>query len=200
MEVTAFLPGFPHEALRLRLWGLFQSAEAEARRFVLPGDWMEIASVSASERNSWSGDRIMLSPRADDLGAIFHEVFRPAFFRSRFRDGEADGKWAGAFCDAFRYFMERQLGLSGESPWFARMDGLVRAASGAEGPTIEAALARPGCPDPERMRTCEYPASLIIARAGRDYRLFRAIWFDLQEQRMQANQPLLDWKFGYTVP
>ncbi|MDD4891570.1 MAG: hypothetical protein PHU85_16750 [Phycisphaerae bacterium] len=192
MEFAAFLPDFSDQPLRTRLWGLFGQAEVEAQRFE-SGGWITITSVLAGPCNSWSDGRITLTPRADDLGALFGEVFRSAFERCRFHNCGSDDRWCGAFCDAFRYFMERQLGLSAESPWFARNDSFC-------GQTLDAVLARPDCRDPMHDRRYGYPASLLIARAGRDYDMFRAIWFDLQEQRMQANQPLLDWKFGYSVP
>jgi hypothetical protein len=192
MELAAFLPDFPDETLRSRLWRLFGEAEAEAQRFALPDKWITIASVSAGPANSWSDGRIVFRPQEDDLGALFHEIFRSAFQRCRFHDGGGDQRWGGALCDAFRYFMERQLGLAPTSPWFARIDGFC-------GQTLEAVLAKPGGDDPMWLRKCDYPASLLITRAAKDYDKFRAIWFDLQEQRMQANQALLGWKFGYTV-
>ena len=192
MEFSAFLPAFPDDTLRTRLWELFQAAEPEAQRFALAGKWVTITSVSAGPVNSWSSGQITLNPRPDELGAIFHEVFRSAFQRCRFHDGSSDERWGGAFCDAFRYFMERQFGLAPTSPWFARIDGLC-------GKTLEKVSAQSQGPDSTHDRKCSYPASLIITRAGKDYSRFRAIWFDLQEQRMQANQPLLNWKFGYTL-
>jgi hypothetical protein len=191
MDFASFLPGFSDDASRTRLWGLFEQAEPQALRFALPGKWITITSVSAGPTDSWSDGRITVHVNRDEPGVLFHEIFRSAFQQCRFHDGRGDERWGDAFCDAFRYFMESQVGLASGSPWFARMDSLC-------GRTLEAILASPGSGGPMGVRRCGYPASLIIARAGKDYARFRAIWFDLQEQRMQANQPLLDWKFAYS--
>lgn len=193
MEFAAFLPDDPDACLRARLWGLFVPAEAEAARFVLPGDWQPAHAVVAGVDDTWCDGAITLNVRADEPGALIGLVFAAAFRRSRFYNGGSDGQWGPAWADAFRYFLEQRLGLAERSAWFAAVDRFC-------GQSPEAALAQPGGLDRGRIVRGCYPASLLIARAGKDFAMFRAIWFDLQEQRMQANQPLLEWKFGYSIP
>lgn len=183
MILDDFLPSVTDQARRARLWDIFNHARQQAGRFMPPGEAIRIDHVAAGQANSWRDGTLTLRWPAEG-GTLLHGLFRRPFQRSRFNDGTADGKWCGAFCDAFRYFMQRQLGLADE--WLA---------------LVERLCGRPAPPygSPTVAGFC-YPASLLIVRAGRDYDLFQDVWFDLQEQRMQANQPLLDWKFGYVPP
>ena len=110
MAYSKFMVGCQDEAVRQRLWTLFSAAEKEAKRFAeTPGHWVVLKEVVVVATGSiWTANgRIQLSPQCNP-GTMFHEIFHTAFHKSVLHQGSDEG-WGEAFCDAFRYMMEKQL-------------------------------------------------------------------------------------------
>ena len=120
MQKENFLPYFYDRELRDRLWFLFNRAETEAKKFasIVNNNWIEIEKVKNSEdnKNSCKGEIFIVS-EWNNLGAILHEVFHSAFHRSALWQSDklhkesynGYGIWGDGFCDAFRYFLEKEL-------------------------------------------------------------------------------------------
>jgi hypothetical protein len=194
-----FLPDTADTSRRQALWPLFHQAEAEAQAFAVPGDpWVPITRVEyGSERHAgeWSTTGVIQMKEGKDAGLMFHEIFHAAFHKSEFNSShtDRDGTWNEAFCDAFRYFAERQL-LSERSGWVDKIDRMTTL-------TSEDA---PDDGDGYSTRKYKYPASLIVKRAGGpngSLGTLRGLWYELITLRRQGGgAPVLDQFFGYAPP
>jgi hypothetical protein len=132
---------------------------------------------------------------------MFHEMFHPVFHPSEFHlmpngvisHTDRDGAWSEAWCDAFRYYAERELLPEPRSGWVQRLDRLTQ--------MTEAQVMAEG--DSFTKRKYTYPASLIVKRNGGangSMTTLRALWFDLIAKRAQAGAPVMDAFFGFAPP
>jgi hypothetical protein len=197
MPYSAFLPNGDDEGKRQAAWVLYQGAEREARTFA-PGRWIPVVGVlySSADRGAadWSANtRLIHMQDKYDATTLFHEVFHPAFHNSEFnpRPFDRDNAWNEAFCNAFRYYAEKEL-LPAQTDWARKFDRIATM-SQAEGL---------GNGD-NRMRKYVYPAALVIKRAGGQrgsMDTFRTMWFELIAMRRQRGAPVLDEVFGFSPP
>lgn len=181
-----FLP-LTEKSARARLWRLFVAAEQAARGFARqPAEWSEIRVVVESDRALWTVDGKIEIPMAEDPeGAMFHEVFHSAFHHSALHAG-SDELWGEAFCDAFRYVMERTL-LPEPSDWVKRMD--VHLAAPVAAATV----------GDDQARQYWHPASLILRASSSSLEGLQRLWFRLLEKRQQVGGDILNEHFGYDV-
>ena len=136
----------------------------------------------------FSGGRLQLGATSA-YGTMFHEIFHNTFNGSRFHEGD-DNLWAEAFCDAFRYMMEKKYLPGPHSKWFLKVDRYCDE-------TYEQVMSKSG--DKSFDRKYCYPASLIIRKAGKDPEKFRVLWFELQNFREIKNADVLDAYFNYDL-
>ncbi len=116
-----FLPTSYSANLRNTYWDLFQYACNRVEAFcpcnklrveirhVLDGgpNW----SLKQNPEGS-SFATIKVPVTHDDHGVIFHEVFHSAFHFSPLWRDHKNIKWGDAFCDAFRYILEKEKSLN----------------------------------------------------------------------------------------
>ncbi len=202
-----FLANAEDEAKRQFFWSLFHEAEAEARAFASsPGRWIPVVRVEygrpGQAAGDWSPSGVIVLKQNADPGLLFHETFHPAFHASEFHTSasgailsdDRDGAWSEAFCDAFRYYAQRQFLPGQPSRWLHQMDHRLTL-------TEQAALGANGGSWSTRKYT--YPASLIIKRAGGakgSIATLRALWFQLLRMRAQQGTPVMDQFFGFAPP
>ena len=173
MNESNFLPGVT-EPIRAKLWDLYQNAEAagqDLNRAAIP-----IISVKPGGAG-WIGGRIEIPLDPNDCGVIHHEVGHAFFEGSRFHNDRGGDRnvWLGdAFCDAFRYCLERQFSPS--SAWMQRF------------------------PNEGRGGRYQYPASLIVKRMQTENLAgLKRLWDDLLA-RFDGTADFLDREFGYQMP
>ncbi len=150
-------------ALRKQLWQLFQAAEQEARTNFCgyQNPWVPITKVVEGETPGWSeSGRIEIPVSVDDLGVIFHEVFHSAFHFSPLWYAQTNAYWGDAFCDAFRYLMEKTY-LLGNTMF-----------------TVEMELELGKSKDQILIENNRYKGwgSRILLRVNKDYDLFKKFW------------------------
>jgi len=120
---------------------------------------------------------------------MFHEIFHDTFGRSQFSKGE-DKAWAEAFCDAFRYMMEKKYLPDPRSKWFLKVDRFADE-------SYYHVMSKSG--DKRFDQRYVYPASLIVHKSGKDLEKFRILWFELQKLRETKNADVLNTYFGYNM-
>lgn len=134
-----FLPNSQDATLRQRHWELFKYAETRAKDFS-PHNRLKVKITHVYGGGStWelkentkgaSYAKIHIPATQDDLGAVFHEVFHSAFHFSPLWKDKGNNNWGEAFCDAFRYIIEREK-LSNTTftcemeSWMGKLDGAV---------------------------------------------------------------------------
>jgi hypothetical protein len=197
LPYSEFLANGEDEGKRQAAWVLYHAAEREARTFA-PGRWIPIAGVvySTPDRGAadWSfNTRLIHMQDKYDGTTLFHELFHPAFHNSPFNTPprQRDSSWAEAFCNAFRYYAEKEF-VPGETPWAAKFDRIANM-------TEQEGLGNGN----RRMRVYVYPAALVIKRAGGrngSMDTFRKMWFDLIALHQQRGGSVLDEVFGYSPP
>jgi hypothetical protein len=190
MNYTNFLAGHPNEARRAALWKYFLTVEREAKMFAgTEKRWKPINAVVLGQGIPIyvSSGRIRLNLNTD--WAMFHEIFHDTFGRSPFNQG-TDKAWAEAFCDAFRYMMEKKYLPDPRTKWFLKVDHFADE-------TYEQVMAKSG--DKHFDQTYVYPASLIVRKANRDLEQFRALWFELEMLRQSKGTDVLNSYFGYDM-
>lgn len=201
MEKQKFLDTLSDKKLLEKLYVLFNVAEKQARSFSLRfGNWVNIEKVCENTRGNcrwFSNGHITIDATRlnsdNDLGVIFHEVFHSAFHNSALHDGHQDESWGDAFCDAFRYFMEKQHLSGNPSGWFGNVGGLL-------GMGFNQAIVGKTNGEIGRIKKYLYPASLIIKKANRDYGEFCVFWFDLlRRKHSEAGSPILNQYFCYDM-
>ncbi len=199
LTYAGFLADSSDRARRERFWPLFHQAEAEAQAFATSREqWVPIIRVEYGAQGTASGDWttsgvIQMKPDKD-AGLMFHEIFHPAFHKSEFHvsQDDRDGAWSEAFCDAFRYYAERQLLPEPRSGWVRRLDRLTTM-------TESQALADTSF----SRRKYTYPASVIVKRVGGpsgSMASLRALWFQLIVMRRQTGTTVMDQFFGFAPP
>lgn len=191
MAYSNFMSGHPDEARRKELWDYFLVVERQAKNFARnQNEWKTLTSVSVGTTGAkwFSNGRIQLGANTAP-GTMFHEVFHNSFNGSEFRGGE-DNAWSEAFCDAFRYMMEKSLLPEPRSGWFSKVDGFTDM-------TYDQVMDRSG--DKSFDRKYLYPASLIIRESGKDPSKFYALWFKLKDLRRQRNGDVLNAYFRYDM-
>jgi len=176
-----FLKECRDERLRKRLWVLFQRAEEEARTFCDSGNcWIRILKVVECANASWSPDGTIKIPvSCGNLGVIFHEVFHSAFHCCPLWHVRYNGNddWGDAFCDAFRYFMEkRHLSDSEDTKFLTDFKGKMNKPTDILG-------------DHDHYQG---RASRIVLKANREYDRFKHLW---RERNADPNEPLTKY-FG----
>ncbi|HSY20346.1 MAG TPA: hypothetical protein VK815_18525 [Candidatus Acidoferrales bacterium] len=190
MDYTNFLAGHPDEAKRAEMWRYFLEVEREAKGFAgTRNHWKPIhtATLGKGIPIYVTSGRIRMNTNSG--AAIFHEIFHDTFHGSRFNQGE-DKAWAEAFCDAFRYMMEKKYLPEPRSSWFLKLDRF-------SDETYTQVMARSG--DKHFDQKYLYPASLIVHKADRNLEKFRALWFELQDLRKTNNADVLNNYFGYDM-
>jgi hypothetical protein len=190
MDYTNFLAGHPDEAKRAQLWKYFLPVEREAKYFAgTEQHWKPIKSAVLGEGVPLyvTTGKIRLNANSD--WAMFHEIFHDPFSRSQFNSG-GDKAWGEAFCDAFRYMMEKKYLPGPRTKWFLKVDRFA-------GETYAQVMEKSG--DKRFDQRYLYPASLIVHKAGKDLEKFRALWFELQKLRETKNADVLNAYFGYDM-
>lgn len=190
MNYTNFMAGHPDESKRQRLWQFFLVVEREAKTLAGTADhWKPLKAVTlgTSGPKWFSSGRLQLNAGSD--WSMFHEIFHNTFNGSQFHKGR-DNAWSEAFCDAFRYMMEKKYLPNPRTKWFLKMDRY-------SGETYEQVMAKSG--DKGFDRRYAYPAALIIKRSGKDLEKFRVLWFELQRLRETNNADVLNTYFGYDM-
>lgn len=190
MDYSHFLAGHPDEAKRQELWRYFPAVEHEAECFAGSEEhWKEIKTVVLGEGIPIyvSSGRIRLNKNSD--WAMFHEIFHDTFGHSAFHSGE-DKAWAEAFCDAFRYMMEKKYLPEPRSKWFLKVDRFADE-------TYDQVMSKSG--DKRFDQRYVYPASLVVRKADKDLEQYRAMWFELQQLRESTQADVLDSYFGYDM-
>ena len=159
--------------LRKRLWTLLQTAEHEAQSALCgpQNTWIPISEVVEGGPDWSEGGRITIPVSVNDLGVVFHEVFHSAFHHSPLWHDPNNCHWGDAFCDAFRYFMER-CHLTGTSHFL-------------QGMTAELGKAD----SQVKVENDRYKgwASRIVIKCNQDYDRFKAIWI---ERNANYQEPL----------
>lgn len=190
MDYTNFLAGYPDEVKRRQLWSYFLLVEREAKSFAgTEKKWKPIRMVVLGKGIPIyvTTGRIRMNTNSD--WAMFHEIFHDPFSRSEFNHG-TDKAWGEAFCDAFRYMMEKKCLPEPRTKWFSKIDHF-------SDETYEQIMGKSG--DKRFDQKYLYPASLIIHKTGRDLEKFRALWFELQKMRETTNADVLNAYFGYDM-
>jgi hypothetical protein len=190
MDYTNFLAGHPNEARRAGLWKYFLEVEREAKMFAgIENRWKPITSVVLGQGVPIyvTTGKIRLNLNSD--WAMFHEIFHDTFGQSPFNQGD-DKAWGEAFCDAFRYMMEKEYLPDPRTKWFAKMDHFADQ-------TYDEVMAKSG--DRHFDQTYLYPASLIVRKANRDLRQLRVLWFELELLRLRNGTDVLNTYFGYDM-
>jgi hypothetical protein len=159
------------------------SGAPSVRRWV-PIERVEYAPAHVS--GEWSTSGVIRIKPGKDAGLLFHEVFHP-------KSGDRDGAWAEAFCDAFRYYAEREFLPPPESKWARHIDRLA---------SMSEERALKGRKDWVKLKY-HYPAALIVKRLGGpngSIESLRALWFQLLDLRRQRGGPVMDDFFGFAPP
>jgi len=191
MDYTKFMAGHPDEAKRQQMWQYFQVVEPEAKSFAGTLDhWKMLGTITLGTTGpKWfSSGRLQLGT-GSEYGTMFHEIFHNTFNGSQFHKG-GDNAWAEAFCDAFRYMMEKKHLPDPRTNWFLKVDRYADE-------TYAQVMATSG--DKHFDQKYCYPASLIVHKAGKDPEKFRALWFELQKLRETKNADVLNTYFGYDM-
>jgi hypothetical protein len=191
MRYTDFMAGHPDETRRRQLWKYFLIVEREAKWFAGSSDhWetLKTAKLGSTSPKWFSGGSIELDATSD-YGPMFHEIFHNTFNGSQFQKG-GDNAWSEAFCDTFRYMMEKKFLPDPRTDWFLHLDSFTSE-------TYAQVMARSG--DKHFDQKYLYPASLIIHKAGKDPEKFRILWFELQKLREVKNTDVLNTYFGYDM-
>jgi hypothetical protein len=191
MGYTNFMAGHPDEAKRRELWKCFLIVEREAKGFAGSSKhWETLKTVKLGPAGPmwYSGGTLELNATSD-CGAMFHEIFHNTFNGSQLSKG-GDNAWSEAFCDAFRYMMEKKFLPKPRTSWFLHLDSFTSE-------TYAQVMAKSG--DKHFDQTYFYPASLVIRRAAKDPERFRVLWFELQKVRRAKNADVLNAYFGYDM-
>ncbi len=210
MEKENFLPCFYDSELRERLWYLFNYAEKEARKFAeVDRNWIEIGEVinSENDKNSCDG-KIFIKPKWDNLGVIFHEVFHSAFHKSALWYSDElhkslpndNGTWSDAFCDTFRYFMERELLDEDEK---SELFKNLKECLGLDMTPDEIQDRFPNHNDPDHSGChnlkFKIPTSIILKKANKSYGEFKNLWRELNERYDRQSAAFLEEHFHYKM-
>jgi hypothetical protein len=179
MNYTNFMAGHPDEAKRQQSWQYFLAVEREAKSFAGTLDhWKMLKTITLGTTGpKWfSNGRLQLGA-GSEYGTMFHEIFHNTFHGSQFHNGE-DNAWSEAFCDAFRYMMEKKHLPEPRTKWFLKVDRYADE-------TYAQAMKKSG--DKHFDQKYCYPASLIVRKADHDPEKFRILWFELQKLREMKN-------------
>ena len=176
LQKRACLRSCGNTEYREDMWYLYCEAESEARKFAQWGNWYPIIRVDCNKegRAVWIGDgkekraRIDIPENPNDKGVIFHEVFHSSFHECPLWKNKQNQEWGDAFCDAFRYFMEKKHNKG--SAWLN---------------AAEASLERGGRFD----QKTEWP-SAIIRHCERDYNKLKTFW---RERNRRSGESLRDF-------
>jgi hypothetical protein len=170
-----FLKGVPDSLLNLRadLWDLYQFAVRSAHE--LNARCIGIVRVSVGGP-SWKNGVIEIPLDPDNMGVIFHEVghsfFEGSVFHTSLGGGHNDW-WGDAFCDAFRYCLEKVYCPT--SVWLTRF------------------------PNDSGGRY-QGPADRILTKCiTKDFAGFRKLWQDLVA-RFDQSPDFFNREFGYDMP
>jgi hypothetical protein len=191
MDYTNFMAGHPDEAKRRQSWQYFQVVEREAKSFAGTLDhWKMLRTITLGTTGpKWfSSGRLQLGD-GSAYGTMFHEIFHNTFNGSQFHNG-GDNAWSEAFCDAFRYMMEKKYLPDPRTGWFLKVDHYSNE-------TYAQVMKKSG--DKHFDRKYCYPASLIVRKADHDPEKFRILWFELQKLREMKNADVLNIYFGYNM-
>ena len=191
MDYTSFMAGHPDEARRVQMWKYFLVVEREAKSFAETLEhWKMLKTITLGTTGpKWfSNGRLQLGA-SSEYGTMFHEIFHNTFNGSQFHKGE-DNAWSEAFCDAFRYMMEKKYLGDPRTKWFLKVDHY-------SDKTYAQVMKKSG--DKHFDQKYCYPASLIIRKAGKDPEKFRVLWFELQKLRETRNTDVLNAYFGYDM-
>jgi len=190
MDYTQFMAGHPDEAKRQQLWQYFLIVEREAKSFAGTLDhWKMLRTVTLGTTGpKWfSNGRLQLGVNSD--WSMFHEIFHNTFNGSQFHNG-GDNAWSEAFCDAFRYMMEKKCLPEPRTKWFLKVERFANEA-------YAQVMKKSG--DKHFDQKYCYPASLIVRKANGDLETFRTLWFELQKLRETKNIDVLNAYFGYNM-
>ena len=155
--------------LRAKLWAFFQAAEKSGQD--LNPNAVPITSVSVGGP-CWTNGEIRILLDSDNEGVIFHEVGHAFFEGSILHTSGNNDWWGDAFCDAFRYCMEKTH--CPQSLWMNKF------------------------PDRTEGRY-QYPASLILNRCGScDFAGLKALWRPLAAKSRRDG--FLSQEFDYVMP
>lgn len=186
MEYTHFLNGCLNEPRRARLWDVFQGGRHWIDEFT--GPFTEIVEVAQDPtRNTWHGGHILLVVDDED-GCILHELFHSKYDPSAIHDGATDEQWGDAFCDAFRYFASRKLGITDR--WVEKIAGFAKC-------NFDEIMAQ--STDPQHDKRYGYPASRIIASVGEDWQSFPDYWDHVIARRLADGHPILNEMFSFEI-
>lgn len=187
VDFVASLPE-PDQRLRGKLWKLYRLAEPLAKQFAQTHPWVKIKTVQSipDGDSRWvpknDSAEIGIVIKENNPGVLFHEMFHSAFHCSPLHDGGADERWGDAFCNAFRYFMERKL-LEGESHWLGGFRQL---------------LAQPAQERPSGDRYKS--AATFVVNKPENYGGFRKLWDRLITQKRDSGAVnLCEKRFGYQI-
>jgi hypothetical protein len=190
MDYTKFMAGHPDEAKRQQMWQYFQVVEPEAKSFAGTLDhWKMLGTITLGTTGpKWfSNGRLQLGVNSD--WSMFHEIFHNTFNGSQFHNG-GDNAWSEAFCDAFRYMMEKKCLPEPRTKWFLKVERFANEA-------YAQVMKKSG--DKHFDQKYCYPASLIVRKANGDLETFRTLWFELQKLRETKNTDVLNAYFGYNM-
>lgn len=210
MQKENFLPCFYDQQLREKFWYLFNYTEKEARKFAeVNSNWIEIREVinSENDKNSCDG-KIFIKPKWDNLGIIFHEIFHSAFHKSALWHSDelhknlynGHGALGEAFCDTFRYFLERELLSEDEkSKSFKNLKeclGLDMTPDEIQEKFPNSnASDHPGCHNLK----FKIPTSIIIKKADKSYGEFKKLWKELNERYDKHSSAFLEDYFDFKM-
>lgn len=191
MNPAEFLPGYENRKRRAWLWRLFQEAEQQAKMFVESADrWIVLRRVVPKKDAAlWIEDGTIEIDPSFDPGTLFHEIFHTAFHKSSLLAGK-DEAWGEAFCDAFRYMMEKQLLPQKHSDWFLKIDKYT---------TMSYDQIMISTADRAHDQKYGYPASRIVRAAAKNPLEFRRLWFTLLRLRKQSEVDILNDLFDYDM-
>jgi hypothetical protein len=190
MDYSKFMAGHPDEAKRQQLWQYFLVVEREAKTFAGTLDhWKMLRTITLGTTGpKWfSNGRLQLGVNSD--WAMFHEIFHNTFNGSQFHNG-GDNAWSEAFCEAFRYMMEKKYVPEPRTKWFLKVDRYSNE-------TYAQVMKKSG--DKHFDQKYCYPGSLIVRKADHDPEKLRILWFELQKFREMKNTDVLNAYFGYNM-
>jgi|GEM_PF-2391146 len=189
-----FLPDWNSE-LRARQFDKFHQAKALAFLFVNSQDeYVAIGNVVSDSSNWWelNGHEAVIHYNKDnvgDEGVLYHEIFHSVFHKSNLHNG-TDELWGEGFCDAFRYFMEKQIESKTRSGWLLEKERrleMIRADQMQAHPRT----------DFERVYST--PSLLIISKSDYDFDSFLTLWKSLNELRENMDHDILNTYFQYDI-
>jgi len=191
MDYAQFMAGHSDEAKRQQMWKYFLIVERQAKSLAGTRDhWKMLKSITLGNTGpKWFPTGRLQLGETSRYGTLFHEVFHNTYNGSALHAGE-DNAWSEAFCDAFRYMMEKAILPDPRTAWFVKVDHYSEM-------TFEQVMARSG--DKHFDQQYCYPASLIIRKAEKDPRKFCELWFALQKLRAEKQTDILDAYFGYDM-